>query len=199
MERSKFDKVMNEVFAAFQKQQPRQAVLDVIFDKGMDFPDDFIDWAAAKLKDEEKLPVNLGRELGRMWTAYRAEHESEQQHDPYANECAGDPSCPDCHGTGWHYVWPKDPKWYKPGCAEFAIPCVCNTSVDSWEHPPRKATLEDLRLSGKWTMRRPKPVRNGDPTPLGFSLQQLLDRLHAGQGIEDEPEDPRRQMPEALQ
>lgn len=199
MERTRFDRVMNEVFAAFQKQQPRQAVLDVIFEKVADLPDDFIDWAAAKLKDEEKLPLNLGRELKRLWPAFKAETTPVEQYDPYANEQAGDPNCPDCRGRGWHYVWPTDPKLYKPGCAEYAVPCLCNTTVDSWEHPPRKASLADLKATGRWTMRRPPMVRNGEPKPLGFSLQQMLDRLRQGRGVQDEAPDPRRQMPEYLQ
>ena len=196
MERAKFDRVMNEIFAAFQKSQPRQAVLDVIYDKVADLPDDFIDWAADKIRDEEKLPVNLGRELKRLWPAFKAETMPACQPDPYANEASGDPNCPDCKGAGWHYVYPIG---CRPGTAPYAVPCLCNTVVDSWERPPRKASLADLKATGKWTMRKPPMVRDGEPTPLGFSLQQMLDRLRQGRGIQDEEPDPRRRLPEYLQ
>lgn len=196
MDRSYFDKVMNGVFAAFQKPQPREGVLEEAYKPVADYPEDFIDWAAVKLKEEEKLPLNLGRELKRLYPAWKAETTPVEQWDPYRNEQSGDKNCPECKGTGWFYVYPTDPKLYKPGLAPYAIPCLCNTVVDSWEHPPRKACLEDLRRTGKWTFHRPPDVRNHEPTPLGFSLRQLLDRLHAGVGIQDEPEDPRRKLPE---
>lgn len=196
MDRTVFDDCMNGVFAAFQKPAPRAAVLDEAFKPVADYPDDFIYWAADKLKEEEKLTVNLGRELKRMWPAYKAETTPAAPYDPLASDCAGDPNCPDCHGKGWFYVWRKGAS---AGTAETAIPCLCNTVVDSWEKPPRKASLEDLRRTGVWTFHRPPQIRNGDPTPLGFSLKQLLDRLRQGRGLDDEPKDPRREMPEYLQ
>ena len=198
MDRATFDDAMGVVFAAFQKPAPRPAVLEAIFKRVAELPDDFIIWAADVLQDEEKLPANLGRETLRMYPAWKAENTPACQPDPYANEASGDPMCPDCHGTGWHYVYPLG-ALYKPGLAPYAVPCLCNTVVDSWEHPPRKASLEDLKRSGRWTMRPPQRIRNGDPTPLGFSLQELMARLRSGRGIEDEAPDPRRQMPEYLQ
>lgn len=199
MERTKFDRVMNGVFASFQKQQPRQAVLDAIYEKVADFPDDFIDWAADKLKEKESLKPNIGLELKRMWPAFLAETTPAKPFDPYANESSGDPDCPECKGTGWFYVYPTSPKLYKPGLAPYAIPCLCNTVVDSWEHPPRKACLEDLRRTGRWTFRRPPDVRTHEPTPLKTSLRELLDRLRQGRGIPEDEPDPRREMPEYLQ
>lgn len=199
MDRSYFDKVMNGVFAAFQKPQPREGVLEEAYKPVADYPEDFIDWAAVKLKEEEKLPLNLGRELKRLYPAWKAETTPVEQWDPYRNEQSGDKNCPECKGTGWFYCYPTDPKLYKPGLSPYAIPCLCNTVVDSWEHPPRKACLEDLRRTGRWTFHRPPDVKNHEPTHLGFSLRQLLDRLHAGVGVQDEPEDPRRKLPEDLQ
>ena len=199
MDRTNFDDELNGLFAAFQKPAPRTAILDEAFKPVSEFPNEFLFWAMDKLKEEEKLPINLGRELKRLWPAYKAETTPVEQYDPYANEQAGDPNCPDCRGRGWHYVWPTDPKLYKPGCAEYAIPCLCNTTVDSWEHPPKKASLADLKATGKWTMRRPPIVRNGEPQPLGFSIDDLFARLREGRGVQDETPDPRRQMPEYLQ
>lgn len=192
MNRLDFDEAMNGVFAAFQKPAPRQAVLDEIFKPVADLEDEFIVWAAGKLKAEEKLPNNVGRELSRMYRVWIAETTPVEQWDPHRNEQEGDKNCPDCKGTGWHYVWYKK-KWYG---SPYAIPCACNTKVDLWENPPKKATIEDLKRCGFWTMRQPPVVRDREPTPLGFSLKQMLDRLRAGQGIVDEPEDPRRKLPE---
>ena len=198
VDRTNFDDELNGLFAAFQKPAPRTAILDEAFKPVSELPNDFLFWAMDKLKEEEKLPANLGRELKRLWPAFKAETTPAAQPDPYANEASGDPMCPDCHGAGWHYVYPLG-QLYKPGLAPYAVPCLCNSTVDSWEHPPRKASLEDLKRSGRWTMRPPQRVRNGDPKPLGFSLQELMARLRSGRGIEDEAPDPRRQMPEYLQ
>ena len=199
MERQDLSEAMNVVFAAFQKPAPREAVLDAIYKRVSEYPSDFIFWAADKLQEEEKLPMNLGRELVRMYPAWKAETTPVEQWDPYRNEQSGDKNCPECKGTGWFYCYPTDPKLYKPGLAPYAIPCLCNTVVDSWEHPPKKASLEDLRRTGRWTFHRPPDVKNHEPTHLGFSLRQLLDRLHAGVGIQGEPEDPRRKLPEQYQ
>ena len=196
MDRVTFDNGMNEIFACFQKAPPRGAVLDAVFKRVGDLPDEFMAWAVDAFAEEEKLPMNLGRELLRMFPAWKAANTPVAQYDPYANEASGDPNCPDCKGTGWHYVYPVN---CRPGTAPYAVPCLCNTVVDGWDHPPRKASLADLKATGKWTMRRPPMVRNGEPTPLGFSLQQMLDRLRQGRGIQDEESDPRRQMPEYLQ
>ena len=196
MDRVSFDETMNGVFAAFQKPAPRQAVLDEAYKPVADLPDEFILWAAGKLKEEEKLPLNLGRELKRLWPAFKAETTPVEQYNPYANEQAGDPNCPDCKGTGWHYVYPVN---CRPGTAPYAVPCLCNTVVDGWEHPPRKASLADLKASGRWTMRRPPMVRNAPPQPMGFSLDDLFARLREGRGVQDEAPDPRRQMPECYQ
>ena len=196
MVRATFDDAMDLVFAAFQKPAPRSAVLEAIFKRVSDLPDEFIIWAADALQDEEKLPQNLGRELLRMYPAWKAENVPACQPDPYANEASGDPNCPDCRGTGWHYVYPIG---CRPGTAPYAVPCLCNTVVDSWEHPPRKASLADLKATGRWTMRRPPVVRNGEPQPMGFSIDDLFTRLREGRGVQDKAPDPRRQMPECYQ
>lgn len=198
MNRQTFDNAMGEVFAAFQKPAPRPAVLDAIFKRVSELPDEFVFWASDQLVEGEKLPVNLGRELLRMFPAWKAENFSQPQHDPWANEQSGDPNCPDCGGSGWHYVYPLG-KWYRPGLAPYAVPCLCNTVVDGWEHPPKKASLEDLKRTGRWTMRPPAMVRDHEPTPLRTSLQEMLSRLRQGRGIPEEEPDPRRQMPEYLQ
>lgn len=196
MNRVDFDEAMNGVFAAFQKPVPRQGILDEIFKPVENCEDEFVVWAAAKLKEEEKLPPNIGRELKRLYPVWRAENTPVAPYDPRRNEYSGDENCPECKGTGWFYVYPTSPKLYKPGLAPFAVPCLCNTVVDSWEHPPRKACLEDLRRTGRWTFRRPPDVRNHEPTPLKTSLRDLLDRLRQGRGIPEEEPDPRREMPE---
>lgn len=196
MDRTSFDDELNGLFAAFQKPAPRTAILDEAFKPVSDLPNDFLYWAMDKLKEEEKLPINLGRELKRLWPAFKAETMPAAQPDPYANEASGDPNCPDCRGTGWHYVYPVN---CRPGTAPYAVPCLCNTVVDSWEHPPRKASLANLKATGKWTMRRPPMVRNAPPQPMGFSLDDLFARLREGRGVPAEETDPRRQMPEYLQ
>lgn len=196
MNRQTFDSAMGEVFAAFQKPAPRPAVLDAIFKRVEELPDEFVYWAADVLQDEEKLPMNLGRELRLMYPAWKAETTPVAQPDPYANEVSGDPNCPDCHGAGWHYVYPVN---CRPGTAPYAVPCLCNTVVDSWEHPPRKASLEDLKATGKWTMRRPPVVRDREPQPMKRPLAELMASLRQGRGVPAEEQDPRRQMPEYLQ
>ena len=197
MDRTNFDDELNGLFAAFQKPAPRTAILDEAFKPVSELPNDFLFWAMDKLKEEEKLPANLGRELKRLWPAFKAETTPVEQYDPYANEQAGDPNCPDCGGSGWHYVYPLG-KWYRPGLAPYAVPCLCNTVVDSWEHPPRKASIDDLKRSGRWTMRPPAMVRDHEPTPLRTSLREMLSRLRQGRGIPEEEPDPLRQMPEYL-
>ena len=191
MDKSYFTTVMGGIFAAFQKPSPRGAVVDEAFTPVADYPDDFIDWAAARLKDEDKLPVNIGRELKRMWPAYKAETTPAVPFDPHANENAGDPHCPDCGGIGWHYVWRRG----NPSVAPTAVPCRCNAVVDRWENPPRKASLEDLRRSGIWTLRQPPVIRDRPPVPLRKSLQEVMASLRAGAGIPEDACDPRRQMP----
>lgn len=199
MDRQNFDNAMNEAFAAFQKPQPRPAVLDAIFKRVSDLPDEFLAWAVDALADGEKLPANLGRELRRMFPAWKAENTPVAQHDPWANECSGDPNCPDCGGTGWHYVYPLG-ALYKPGLAPYAVPCLCNTVVDAWEDPPKKASLEELKASGRWTMRPPAMVRNRPLKPMARSFGQLMAALKAGRGVPaEQSDDPRRQMPEYLQ
>ena len=196
MDRTFFDETMNGIFAAFQKAQPRQAVLDEAFKPVADLPDDFIAWAADKLKEDEKLPLNIGRELKRLWPAFKAETTPAAQPDPYANEASGDPNCPDCKGAGWHYVYPIG---CRPGTAPYAVPCLCNTVVDGWEHPPRKASLADLKATGRWTMRRPPVVRDREPQPMKRSLSELMASLRQGRGVPEDEQDPRREMPEYLQ
>lgn len=198
MNRQTFDNAMGEVFAAFQKPAPRPAVLDAIFKRVADFPDEFVFWASDQLVDGDKLPANLGRELRRMLPAWKAEAMPACQPDPWANECSGDPNCPDCGGTGWHYVYPLG-KLYQPGLAPYAIPCLCNTVVDAWEQAPKKASLDDLKRSGRWTMRPPVTLRSGPRKPMARSLSQFMADLKAGRGLQEEAPDPRRQMPEYLQ
>ena len=196
MNRQTFDNAMGEVFAAFQKPAPRPAVLDAIFKRVEELPEEFVFWASEKLQDEEKLPANLGRELLRMFPAWKAENFSQPQHDPWANETSGDPNCPDCGGSGWHYVWRRPAR---PGTAPTAIPCLCNTVVDAWEDPPRRASLEDLRRAGIWTLREPPMVRTRPPVPLKRSLAEVLAGLRAGRGVPEDEPDPRRQMQESVQ
>lgn len=199
MERFVFNEAMNGVFAAFSKPVPRQAVLDEAYKVVQDWPDEFIYWAADKLKEKEALKPNIGRELKLLFPAWEDVALTPEEKERRRRKRAGDENCPDCHGEGWFYCYPTNPKLYKPGLAPYAIPCKCNTLIDDWDNPPRKASLQELKESGRWTMRPPQRVRNGDPKPLGFSLRQLLDRLHAGVGIQDEPEDPRRRLPEQYQ
>lgn len=196
MDKHVFDGVVRELYAAFGKPEPRPAVLDAAFKAVAGLPDEFAEWASERLQDADRLPSNLGRELKRMYPAWKAEAFSAPQHDPWANECSGDPHCPDCGGSGWHYVWRRPAR---SGTAPTAIPCLCNTVVDAWEDPPRRASLEDLRRAGIWTLREPPMVRTRPPVPMRRPLAEAMAGLRAGRGVPEDAPDPRRQMQESVQ
>ena len=180
MDRILFNTFMDEVFAAFQKPRPRDAVLNVIFKQVESLPDDFVAWAAEQLQDSDKLPLNVGRHLRKtLYPEWLSGHLA-----PQAGGLSGDPLCRECRGEGWFLVWRKDAG---PGTAPTAHPCMCNRIVDSWmEYRPRKVCLADLKRDG-WTFHEPPMVRDRPPLPLSRSLQELLDSIHAGKGLPPHP------------
>lgn len=194
MDRTLFDNLVKEVWASFGKPDPRPAMLVAAYKQVADYPDEFMLWAAEQMQDSDKLPVNLGRELRKSWyPGWKASQIQSVSMDQFVNDMCGDPQCPECHGKGWFYVWRRGAR---PGTAPTAIPCICNVTCDAFpDIDLKKATLADLKANG-WTFREPPRIRNRPPTPLKFSLQSLLDRLHAGYGVPQDAYDPRRELPE---
>jgi len=194
MDEQLFNMKLSETYAAFGKPAPRPAVLSAAYKQVADMPDDFIIWASEQLQDADRLPANVGRELRKsLFPAWKASQMPTFTNEQYYADMCGDPQCPECHGKGWFYVWRKGAG---PGTAPTAIPCLCNMTADAFpDMELKKACLEDLRASG-WTFHEPPRIRNRPPQPLKFSLQELLGRLRAGQGIPADAYDSRRAMPE---
>ena len=197
MDRTLFDSLVKETYAAFGKPDPRPAVLAAAYKQVADMPDDFMIWAAEQIQDTDKLPVNLGRDLRKSWyPGWKGSQVQAFTNEQFWNDMCGDPQCPECFGKGWFYAWKRGAK---PGTAPTAIPCMCNLTCDAFpDMDLRKACLDDLKRNG-WTFHEPPRIRNRPPEPLKKSLQEVLAGLHAGQGLPSADDfDPRREMPEEL-
>ena len=196
MDKTLFDRLIKETYATYGKPDPRPSVLDAAFKQVSELPDDFILWAAEKLQDADRLPANIGRELRKeLFPAWKASQMPTFTAEQFYADMCGDPQCPECRGKGWFYGWRKGAP---AGTAPTAIPCLCNITCDAFpDMELKKACLADLKANG-WTFHEPPRIRNRPPQPLKFSLQELLGRLRAGQGIPPDAYDPRREMPEEL-
>lgn len=193
MDRQLFSQAMDEVFAAFGKNEPRPKILDAIFKRVGEWPDEFCAYACDALMDADKLPANIGRAMANMYSGWLVS----QTLAGGGSVESGDPNCPECGGEGWFLVYPVNAR---PGTAPFAVPCMCNRVVDCWpELHLRRTSLDGLRASGRWTFRPPAMVRDRPPAPMKTSLRDLLARLRAGTPPAGDEPDPRRQMPEYLQ
>lgn len=193
MDRQLFNQAMDEVFAAFGKNEPRPKILDAIFKRVGEWPDEFCAYACEALQDSDKLPANISRAMASMYSGWLV-----SQVAAGGTVASGDPNCPECGGEGWFMLYPVNAS---PGTAPYAIPCMCNRVIDCWpELHLRRHSLEELKASGKWTFRPPAMVRNRPPKPMARSLSQLMADLKAGRGVPaEQSDDPRRQMPEYLQ
>ena len=191
MDRQLFNQAMDEVFAAFGKQEPRAKILDAIFRRVQEWPDEFCAYACEALQDADKLPANIGRTMAGMYSGWLV-----SQAAAGGAVQSGDPLCPECGGEGWFMLYPANAK---PGTAPYAVPCMCNRVVDCWpDLHLRRRSLDEIRASGRWTFRPPAMVRSRPPKPLGRSLQDLMASIRAGRGVPEERPDPRREMPEHL-
>ncbi len=183
--------VLKEVFAAFQRNQPRDDVLEAIYRQVEDLPDEFCVWAGEQLKDFERLPMNLGRELRRSllpaWELMQVRNRQADLGADAGSWRSGREDCPECRalltdelgtfeirGEGWHYVWPLDAK---PGSAPTAIPCVCNYLAEMSMPGVRKMTRQEVQAAGIWTYRRPEPADGPAPMPMKRTVKELLDQL----------------------
>lgn len=112
-----FKPEIRNIYAAHGKSAPSDTVVLAVWDRVKDFPDAFMAWAAARLRDEEKLPPNVGLELERnLYPAWRAETGQPRQR----RHC-----CPDCDPQmpGFFYVWRLETGGYvRCGVQR----CLCN-------------------------------------------------------------------------
>lgn len=137
MEQNTFKNGMRRIFAAHGKIPPSETVLAVVWERLRDKPDPFMDWAAQKLADCEKLPGNLGLELERaLLPQWRAETKGESDSRVYD-------LCPDCDRQlpGFFYVWSQNPD----GTRHMAVQrCLCN-SARGLDPLPRKSKAQAQR------------------------------------------------------
>jgi len=159
MDRATFDFEMGRVFDGFQRPAPRPGAMDEIFYQismlgGEDdhLGNAFISWAAERLRDEEKLPANVGRHMRLVlypeWLKAVAEAKG-------TDAGSGDLVCAECGGSGWHQVWRPDAK---PGDGPVAVPCTCNQIVElqfRGAEAVRKWTKAGL-LDAGWLLSRPR-------------------------------------------
>ena len=168
MNLEQFSVAMTSVFAAFQKTA-RKDVLAEIYARVENYSDSFLEYATAKLKDLDKLPQNVGRELVLLYPDYLAE--------TFGDACL-QADCPDCGGSGWIRLGRPDAT---SGSSKTCVPCTCNTvAVAMFPGLPVRTRSLDALLREGWHLKPPAPFRAGeraDATVLRRHVQAKVDRL----------------------
>lgn len=164
MNEGAFRNSMNRIFAAHAKAPPSRAAIDAVWYRVAEFPDAFMDWAAAKLCDYEKLPGNLGYEIKGMYSQWRSETGQPRQE----RHC-----CPDCDRQipGFFYWWQRDESGH---VASGMCRCLCNNDP-SLDPMPRKSKAQAER-EGMVVM-----PKGNQGSPAGFEIELF------GQSGESEP------------
>lgn len=111
---------ISSIFATTGRPAPTGAVLNAIWLRVETLPDEFMPWAASKMRDMEKIPANIGAHLANtLWPDWR-------RHNPQKVEREFT-TCPDCNGPFDHagygfYAWLAD----DTGATYcYFVPCQC--------------------------------------------------------------------------
>ncbi|MCR5260020.1 MAG: hypothetical protein K6E40_17970 [Desulfovibrio sp.] len=190
MDKELLNERLCEVFAAFQKRPPAPNVVEAVWYQVREYPDDFLEWAAARLLDNDRLPQNIGREMRKglypEWQGMQLARHLEEMQEGTEGMGSGNPACQDCGGDGWFYVWRPDAR---AGTAATAIPCTCCWTVEAIfpDAKVRKFTRQQVLEAG-WTFNEPPMIRNRPPTPL--TREQVRARIEAALAQEAEENRP---------
>ncbi|MDR2056587.1 MAG: hypothetical protein LBQ10_12090 [Desulfovibrio sp.] len=131
-----FESVMEKIYGTFGRKIPEGIVIADVWDRVKSLPDAFMDFAHEKLRDEEKLPGNMGLALQRLWPEYLDKNpgiRSAHKDNEGCDNCRGLPgSLP-----GMFFV-------YGPDGHRYAVKCVCsrNASLAHWPAWTRSLALE---------------------------------------------------------
>lgn len=115
MDRAYFINELRNIYATHGKNMVDGIVISSIFRDVENYPKEFMDFCRDILRDYEKLPSNLGREMRlELWPQYLSKH-------PEA-KAKGQHACHQCAAglPGW--FWAR-----KPDGARCMCKCLCNT------------------------------------------------------------------------
>ena len=86
-----FRQEISSVFAAHGKAAPTGLVLNAVWERVKELPDEFMPWASAELQDVDKLPNNLGFYIAKtLWPQWRAQNRNKTAQEFH--------TCQDCNG-----------------------------------------------------------------------------------------------------
>lgn len=123
MKRELFEDCIDRIFAAFGKREPECRIMEAIWERVSYFPDSFMEYAEKTLKDEDKLPTNLGKYLAiDLWPEFLGDHPeliAAKRHN-----------CDYCDGSGYYHVWRNDDSAYNG--TEYQLKCVCKAGDRGW-------------------------------------------------------------------
>lgn len=90
-----FDRLFNEIYAAFGKNAPTGAVRDRCAEKVARVPEEVAGWIQQRIENMDKMPANLSAAILGLWNQWRRENPHRCREEKDSN-----PSCPHCT-DGW--------------------------------------------------------------------------------------------------
>lgn len=130
---------IEDIYATFGKKMPETKVLERIYDRVKQLPDGFIDFAAKRVEDLEKLPQNIGMYLLReLWPDYLEKHSELKSRLDLA-------CCPRCCPDlpGWRKIYqPEVTGWGEETYKPVIIRCTCGNAPN----PNHEKVYQDYEL-----------------------------------------------------
>ena len=139
-----FNRHINRIYGTFGKPSPSEEVQGAVWEIVQELPNGVMELAVTLLRQEDKLPQNVGGWIKRVaWPAWT--ERNPQQIDRHADNPTG--SCPHCGGKGTYTL-------YNPqGNYPTAFVCICVPAKDVSPAIPR-VTPRQAMLHGFTTAPR---------------------------------------------
>lgn len=130
-----FNRHINRIYGTFGKPSPSDEVQGAVWEIVQELPNGVMELAVTLLRQEDKLPQNVGGWIKRVaWPAWKEQNPEQitRRYDAVGN-------CPHCHGKGTFSLFNPN------GNYETCFVCVCNRSASP---DLRRWTLSEAMAHG---------------------------------------------------